>query len=38
MNMFLAALLFILGIVLVIKGGDWFVDASSFIARAANIP
>ena len=38
MNMFLAALLFLLGIVLVIKGGDWFVDASSFIARAANIP
>lgn len=38
MNMILAVVLFILGIALVIKGGDWFVDAASFIARAANIP
>ncbi|MDO4188134.1 MAG: calcium/sodium antiporter [Lachnospiraceae bacterium] len=38
MNMFVAVILFVVGIVLVIKGGDWFVDAASFIARAANIP
>lgn len=38
MNMFLAVILFVVGIALVIKGGDWFVDAASFIARAANIP
>ena len=38
MNMLLAVVLFVVGIVLVVKGGDWFVDAASFIARAANIP
>lgn len=38
MNIFLAVFLFVLGIALVIKGGDFFVDAASFIARAANIP
>lgn len=38
MNTILAVVLFVVGIVLVVKGGDWFVDASSFIARAANIP
>jgi len=36
--MLLAVFLFVLGIVLVVKGGDWFVDAASWIARAANIP
>lgn len=38
MNIYLAALVFVAGIVLVVKGGDWFVDAASWIARAANIP
>ena len=38
MNIYLAALVFAVGILLVIKGGDWFVDAASWIARAANIP
>ena len=38
MNMLLAVVLFVVGIALVVKGGDWFVDAASFIARAANIP
>jgi len=38
MSMLLAVVLFVVGIALVIKGGDWFVDAASFIARAANIP
>lgn len=31
-------LLFALGIVLVVKGGDAFVDAASYIAKAMNIP
>lgn len=31
-------LLFILGLVLVIKGGGWFVDAASWIAEATGIP
>ena len=34
----LAAVMFAVGIIMVIKGGDWFVDAASWIARAANIP
>lgn len=38
MSMVLACVLFIVGVALVVKGGDWFVDAASFIARAANIP
>lgn len=38
MNMLISIILFVVGIILVVKGGDWFVDAASFIARAANIP
>ena len=38
MSFWLSVLLFAVGIVLVIKGGDWFVDSASWIARAANIP
>lgn len=38
MNMLISVILFVVGIILVVKGGDWFVDAASFIARAANIP
>ncbi len=38
MNTFFSVLLFFLGVILVVKGGDWFVDAASWIARAANIP
>lgn len=33
-----ASLLFILGLVLLIKGGDWFVDASVDIARKFKLP
>lgn len=29
---------FFVGLLLICKGGDWFVDASSFIARAFGIP
>ena len=38
MEIYISVLLFAIGIVLVVKGGDWFVDAASWIARAANIP
>lgn len=32
------AALFILGLVLIIKGGDWFVDSAVWIANATGIP
>ena len=38
MDLFLAILMFTVGIILIIKGGDWFVDSASWIARAAKIP
>jgi len=38
MEILLTCLLFALGILLVVKGGDWFVDAASWIAKALNIP
>lgn len=38
MNIWLSAFLFAVGIVLVIKGGDWFVDAASWIAKALRVP
>ncbi|MGN0545880.1 MAG: calcium/sodium antiporter [Acutalibacteraceae bacterium] len=38
MEIWMSVLLFAVGIVLVVKGGDWFVDSASWIARAANIP
>lgn len=38
MNIGLAVVLFMIGIVLVMKGGDIFVDAASWIAKAAGIP
>ena len=38
MSMWISVLLFAAGVVLVVKGGDWFVDSASWIARAANIP
>lgn len=36
--MFLAILLFVIGIVLIVKGGDFFVDAASWIAEVSGIP
>ncbi|MCR5255041.1 MAG: calcium/sodium antiporter [Acetatifactor sp.] len=36
--MLVAVLLFILGLLFLIKGGDWFVDGSTGIARAFRIP
>ena len=38
MELFLAILMFVGGIILIVKGGDWFVDSSTWIARAAKIP
>jgi len=33
-----AAIIFVIGLVLVIKGGDWFVDSASWFAEATGIP
>lgn len=38
MDMFICLMLFALGIVMVVKGGDAFVDAAGWIARAMDIP
>ena len=38
MEIFLAVVMFVAGIILLIKCGDWFVAAASWIARAINIP
>ncbi len=36
--MIIAALLFVLGLILLIKGGDWFVDGATGIARRFKLP
>lgn len=33
-----AAVLFVIGLALIIKGGDWFVDSASWFAEATGIP
>lgn len=38
MKIFLIVLLLIVGIILIVKGGDIFVDASSWIAKVSGIP
>ncbi len=38
MNIWLVFILFALGVVLVVKGGDIFVDAASAIAKASGVP
>lgn len=38
MNLFLYILLFIIGLILIIKGSDWFVDSTIWIARTLGIP
>lgn len=38
MELLLAILMLVGGIILIVKGGDWFVDSASWIARAAKIP
>ena len=34
----IAAVIFVVGLVLTIKGGDWFVDSASWFAEATGIP
>ncbi len=38
MSLWVALILFAAGILLVIKGGDWFVDAAGRLARALGVP
>ena len=38
MSIWIELLLFVLGIVLIVKGGDLFVDSASFIAEISGIP
>lgn len=38
MSTFVIVLLFIIGIVLIVKGGDFFVDAATWIAEVTGIP
>lgn len=38
MSMFLAVLIFVIGLALIVKGGDAFVDAATWIAKVSGIP
>ena len=38
MQTFLVILLFIVGVVLIVKGGDWFVDGAVWVAEVTKIP
>ena len=38
MEMVQAVVFFVIGLVLLIKGGDWFVDGATGIARRFHIP
>lgn len=38
MNLVLVIVLFLIGIALIIKGGDVFVDAAAWIAEVSGIP
>lgn len=38
MQTVLMYVLFVIGLVLIIKGGDWFVDSASWIAEVAGVP
>lgn len=38
MELLILGLIFLAGIILIIKGGDWFVDAASWIAEVSGIP
>lgn len=38
MSIFLVILLFFVGAILIVKGGDWFVDAAAWIAKVSGIP
>lgn len=38
MEIWIAVLLFLLGLVLIIKGGDWFLDGAVWIAETTGVP
>lgn len=38
MELAMMILIFLAGIILIVKGGDWFVDAASWIAEVSGIP
>ena len=38
MEILAAVLLFLLGLALIIKGGDWFLDGAVWIAEATGVP
>ncbi|MDY2861213.1 MAG: sodium:calcium antiporter, partial [Oscillospiraceae bacterium] len=38
MSIAVSVLLFVVGLVLIIKGGDFFVDAASWIAEVSGVP
>ena len=38
METFLMYFLFIVGVVLIVKGGDWFVDGAVWVAEITRIP
>ena len=37
-NIFVVVALFIVGLIFIIKGGDWFVDSASWIAEVLGVP
>ena len=38
MNIWVTVLLFLLGLLLIVKGGDWFLDGAVWIAEATGVP
>ena len=38
MNSLMIYILFAVGLILIVKGGDWFVDGASWIAEVTGIP
>jgi len=38
MDIFICILLIIVGLALIVKGGDWFVDSASWMAKVSGIP
>ena len=38
MNIWITVLLFLIGLVLIVKGGDWFLDGAVWIAEATGVP
>jgi len=38
MNIWMTALLFLVGLLLIVKGGDWFLDGAVWIAEVSGVP